>query len=42
MFSDLVAACDAEVYAAFANECGNVSSGEEDQSDVEVLDECYV
>ena len=36
---DLVAAGDAQVYATFADEGGDVGCGEEDQGDGEVLDE---
>lgn len=39
---DLVAASDSEVDATFANECGDVCSGEEDEREREVLDECDI
>lgn len=39
MFGDLVAACDTDVDAAFTDEGGDVSGGEEDEGDGEVFDE---
>ena len=39
MFGDLVAACDTDVDAAFTDEGGDVSGGEEDEGDGEILDE---
>lgn len=39
MLGDLVAACDADVDAAFTDEGGDVGGGEEDEGDGEVLDE---
>lgn len=39
---DLVAAGDSEVDTAFANECGDVGGGEEDERERKVLDECDV
>lgn len=42
VLSDLVAACDSDVDAAFTDEGGDVGSREEDKGDGEVLDEGYV
>lgn len=39
MLFDLVAAGDTEVDAAFANECGDVGGGEEDERERQVLDQ---
>lgn len=39
MLGDLVAPCDAEIDAAFADEGGDVCGGEEDESDRQVLDQ---
>lgn len=39
MLGDLVTACDTQVDAALTDEGGDVSGGEEDQGDGQVLDE---
>lgn len=42
MLGDLVAARDAEVYAALADEGRDVGCGKEDERDGQVLDQCDV